>query len=130
LFCEIPDKVIKDAKKAVEVVGDAFIKNYHLIEGVETYDKDVLECYLNRSQRPSFTIIGVDGIPSVTNGGNVVRPKTTFSCSCRLPPYLPTEKAVEVINKLVTTNVPYGAKVEFKVSASGNGFYAPQLPKE
>ena len=33
----------------------------------------------------------MDNIPNVKNAGNVLRPKTTFGLSVRLPPTLPVD---------------------------------------
>lgn len=112
LHSKIPGKVYMDCENVVKTIGDSFIKSYGILEGSEAMNKDPFECYLNRSQRPTLTVIGVDGIPDTANGGNVIRPKTVLKCSCRLPPYLTVNEAKSAIEKKLTTNVPYNAKID------------------
>lgn len=98
-------------------------------EGVSLLNDDVFENYLNRSQRPTMTIIGVDGLPNCENAGNVIMPKTTFKVSCRLPPTLDPKKAEEAIRNVIMKDIPYNAKVDLKFFMSGQGFFAPIYPK-
>jgi len=98
-------------------------------EGVKLLNDDVFENYLNRSQRPTMTIIGVDGLPDCKNAGNVIMPRTTFKVSCRLPPTLEPKKAEEAIRNVIMKDIPYNAKVDLKFFMSGQGFFAPLYPK-
>jgi acetylornithine deacetylase/succinyl-diaminopimelate desuccinylase-like protein len=84
--------------------------------------------YLNRSQRPSLTIIGIDDIPACINGGNVIRPRTTIKVSIRLPPTLSLAKAKEIITEKCLSNPPYGAKISLEWGMLGAGFSAPIYP--
>jgi len=33
-----------------------------------------LNCYLNKTWKPTMTVVGIDGIPNVASAGNVLRP--------------------------------------------------------
>jgi len=112
LHSKIPEKVYMDCENVVKVIGDSFINSYGILDDCDAMSKDPFECYLNRSQRPNLTVIGVDGIPDTANAGNLIRPKTVLKCDCRLPPYLTVDDAKAAIEKKLTTNVPYNAKID------------------
>ena len=42
--------------------------------------------YLNNVWRPNLSITGIDGIPSISMAGNVLRSHTSVRLSMRLPP--------------------------------------------
>lgn len=48
---------------------------------------------LNRCWKPTLSYVGIDGVPSTSNGGNVLRPYTTLKLSVRVPPTLCSKKA-------------------------------------
>ena len=47
---------------------------------------DPVEGILNRTWRPALAVTGAAGFPSIDSAGNVLRPKTTFKLSMRIPP--------------------------------------------
>merc|ERR1711976_599588 len=57
------------------------------LEGVNTKnDNNNINDYLGRAWMPALTIVGIDGLPSVAKGGNVVHPSLPLKGSIRLPP--------------------------------------------
>merc|ERR1712151_1476559 len=50
-------------------------------------------------------------------------------CSCRMPPYITPEEAKSIITDLLTTDVPYNAKVNVDFKMCAEGFFAPIYPK-
>jgi acetylornithine deacetylase/succinyl-diaminopimelate desuccinylase-like protein len=60
------------------------------------------------------------------DGGNVLRPSTSFKISMRLPPTLDADKALETLTKILTTDVPYGAEVTITNSSPNSGWDAPK----
>ena len=88
---------------------------------------DLTELVLNRTWRPALSVTGVDGIPSLANAGNVLRPHTAVKLSLRLPPTLDPKKATEILQRVLTENPPYRAKVSFEVEKASTGWNSPSL---
>ena len=65
--------------------------------------------YLNNVWRPNLSITGIDGIPSISMAGNVLRSHTSVRLSMRLPPVADPNQALEIMKQKMTTNVPYEA---------------------
>src|SRR5258707_13139337 len=55
---------------------------------------DPQEALLNSTWRPSLSVTGASGLPSLADAGNVLRPRTAFKLSLRLPPLIDAAKAV------------------------------------
>jgi acetylornithine deacetylase/succinyl-diaminopimelate desuccinylase-like protein len=72
---------------------------------------NLVEMYLDNVWRPNLSITGAAGIPHFSQAGNVVRPSTTVRISLRLSPDMDSEEAKKKLIKILTTNVPYNAKV-------------------
>ena len=89
--------------------------------------KDNVERVLNRTWRSTLSITGVDGIPPLASAGNVLRPRTTFKLSVRVPPTVDTQRASAALKRLLEKSPPYGAKVTFKGEKSSGGWNAPEL---
>jgi acetylornithine deacetylase/succinyl-diaminopimelate desuccinylase-like protein len=85
------------------------------------------ELILNRTWRPQLAIIGVDGLPTPQNAGNVLLPYTTAKLSLRLPPTLARD-AMGLLKRLLTENPPDGAEIIFEASPFvSQGWNAPEL---
>jgi acetylornithine deacetylase/succinyl-diaminopimelate desuccinylase-like protein len=55
----------------------------------------------------------------------VLRPKTTFKLSMRLPPTVDAERATAALRKALTTEPPYHARVSFEADHGATGWNAP-----
>jgi acetylornithine deacetylase/succinyl-diaminopimelate desuccinylase-like protein len=82
-----------------------------------------------RAWAPSLTVTGMDGIPAVRDGGNVLRPFTTAKISLRLPPTVHAAEAVKVVESALLTDPPSGARVEVRFDTPATGWAAPPLEK-
>ena len=80
---------------------------------------------LNRTWRPTVSIVGIDGIPPVSSAGNVLRPRTVARLSVRVPPTLDADKAGARLKQILEADPPYGARVTFTYEKSGSGWNAP-----
>lgn len=73
-------------------------------------------------------------MPSIENGGNVMRPYTKIKFNLRVPPTLDSEKVNTLFNpqaskqltQLLTENPPYGCKIDVENLEYGFGFCAPE----
>ncbi|WP_428313052.1 M20 family metallopeptidase [Hydrocarboniphaga sp.] len=124
---EIPAQRIEQARKVAQVLGDEVYSKFPFVPGMQPVLDDLGELVLNRTWRPQLAVTGVDGIPPLANGGNVLRPHTAVKLSLRLPPTLDGKRASEVLKQLLEAHPPYGAKVTLDVEKSGSGWNAPAL---
>jgi len=127
LYCDIPEERVKQAKHCAEVLGDVVYSEFPWQEGVKAVIQDKSELILNRTWRPALTVTGADGFPAIADAGNVMRPKTAFKLSMRLPPLVNPKKAALVMQDALTKNPLYNAKVSFRVDDGSKGWNAPLL---
>jgi acetylornithine deacetylase/succinyl-diaminopimelate desuccinylase-like protein len=84
------------------------------------------ELVLNRTWRPTLSVVGFEGAPNLGSAGNVLRPKTALKLSIRLPPTANGEQASVAVKKALETNPPYGAQVSFVAEKASTGWNAPE----
>ncbi len=127
LYVDIPSERIAQARGVADVLGAHVYDKYPFVPGMQPVNKDVAELLLNRTWRPSLSITGADGLPALEDAGNVLRPQTAVKLSIRLPPTLDPLLASSRLKQLLEAEPPYGAKVEFEVEKSSQGWAAPSL---
>lgn len=125
LHAKIPEDRIQQVKAAAATLGTDVYLKLPLVDGMQPMDKDPAELLLNSTWRPTLSVIGVDGIPSLPNAGNVLRPYTSFKLSFRLPPTVDPEKASNAVKETLERDPPYGAKVTFDADPGADGWNAP-----
>ena len=89
--------------------------------------KSPIEGMVRKTWDPTLSIVGVDGLPSMKDGGNVLRPFTALKLSFRLPPDVDCHVAMESVNKILTENPPYNATISINWEEPANGWNAPKL---
>jgi acetylornithine deacetylase/succinyl-diaminopimelate desuccinylase-like protein len=67
----------------------------------------------------------MDGVPSLNDGGNVLRPFTAAKLALRLPPSVDPGKAAEALVSALSADPPQGAQVAVEVTNASAGFDAP-----
>ncbi|MEX1106316.1 MAG: M20/M25/M40 family metallo-hydrolase [Ilumatobacteraceae bacterium] len=123
LHVEIPaDRAEQAAATAAEFPQG---KSFPLIDGASLAVTEPGAQLLARTWTPTLSITGVSGIPPVEIAGNVLRPHTSFQLSVRLPPTCDHTAALAAIERALTTDPPYGARVELQHAHSGPGWNAP-----
>jgi acetylornithine deacetylase/succinyl-diaminopimelate desuccinylase-like protein len=127
LHVKIPAQRLEQAKGTAKVLKNEVWSKFPLIDGLKPMGKDNVEKILNRTWKPTLSITGVDGIPALSNAGNVLRPKTTFKLSVRVPPTCDAAKASAKLKETLEKKVPYGAKVTFTAEKGAAGWNAPEL---
>ena len=81
---------------------------------------------MRRTWRPALSVVGSDGLPTVENAGNVLRPYTVLKLSMRIPPVVDPLKARDTIQKILTKNVPYNAHAQVNFDEPAAGWNAPE----
>ena len=127
LQAEIPAQRLQQTRKVAELLGDDLHKAYPFIDSTQPMSDDPFELLLNRCWRPALSITGVDGMPSLGNAGNVLRPHTAVKLSMRLPPTVDGERARKAMKELLEASPPYGAKVSFEGAEGATGWNAPDV---
>lgn len=125
LHAEIPAVRIEQAKQASEILGD-LARKFPFVEGARPVTGDPVEQVLNRSWRPTLSIVGADGLPSIAKAGNVLRPMTAVKVSLRLPPSLDGIAATQRVKELLESDPPYGARVRFEPRVPADGWDMPE----
>src|SRR5919108_5279897 len=126
LSVPIPEERIRQAEKAAGVPKGAIVADFPMLEEVRVLAEDPVELLLNNSWRPALAVTGQDGMPSVTQAGNVLLPQLTYKLSLRLPPTLEADKATAAVIRVLEPEPPFGARIT--VTGSGtNGWNAPPL---
>ncbi|TDV13877.1 M20 family metallopeptidase [Paraburkholderia caballeronis] len=131
--CPIPSQRLREAEATAQILGDSVWKSMPWACGQEgrpvlPTTTDPQQALLNSTWRPSLSVTGAAGLPALENAGNVLRPRTAFKLSLRLPPLVDAAKAVADLKALLEVDPPYNAKVTFKPDAgAANGWSAPEL---
>lgn len=127
LSVEIPEERMQQAQRAAEVLGDDVFDKFPFLPGMVPMSDDLTELVLNRTWRPMLSVTGADGIPPLSDAGNVLRPHTAVKLSLRLPPTLDPKIASEFLTRSLTRDPPSNALVEYEVEKSSTGWNAPTL---
>jgi acetylornithine deacetylase/succinyl-diaminopimelate desuccinylase-like protein len=127
IHAKIPEQRVVQATKVAETLGSTVWKQYPFVGQAQPMGKDLGEMALNRTWYPTLSITGIDGMPALSNAGNVLRPYTTAKLSFRIPPSVDAAQAGIAIKKVLEANPPYQAKVEFQNMETANGWDAPPV---
>ncbi|BBD79705.1 M20 family metallopeptidase [Aerosticca soli] len=127
LHAAIPPQRVAQAEQAARILGSAVYDKFPFVAGARPVSEDLPSLVLNRTWRPQLEVTGADGLPLLGRAGNVLRPFTAVKLSLRLPPTLDGARAGSFVKRLLETDPPYGAKVEFRLEKDGSGWDAPPL---
>lgn len=132
LHCEIPAERVAQVRTTAGILGDAVWERFPWSCGangsfVLPMTTNPEEALLNRTWRPTLSVTGAEGLPPLSSAGNVLRPRTAFKLSLRLPPLVDASSAVQEIKHLLEDNAPYNAKVTFHADkGAATGWNAPE----
>ncbi|MDP6339379.1 MAG: M20/M25/M40 family metallo-hydrolase [Candidatus Marinimicrobia bacterium] len=126
LHTNIPAHRIDEVKKMVVALSGK-TEAFPWYQKMQASTDDPVDGILRRTWKPTLSFVGLDGIPAVKDGGNVLRPYTTIKLSFRLPPDVDCHTAMAAINKTLMEEPPYGATIEIKWEEPANGWDAPKL---
>lgn len=121
----VPAERDAEMKALAELAPGAAKAAFPLVDGMSPASDDDYELMVNNSWRPTLSIIGAAGLPLPEDSGNVLRPFTTLKLSFRLPPSVDPKTALAAVERALTTDVPYGAKVTLSAPEDGPGWNAP-----
>ncbi|MGH3631131.1 MAG: M20/M25/M40 family metallo-hydrolase, partial [Sciscionella sp.] len=127
LHVEIPDDRAHEVRETVAAAPGSVRDGFPMAPGVHQVSDDEVELTLNGSWRPTLSVTGADGLPAPADAGNVLRTHTTLCLSFRLPPTADSEQALAAVRAALTTDIPYGARIELSGVESADGWNAPAL---
>ncbi len=119
---EITETIRHDCEDMANVLGATFTESYPWAGKTEPLHKNPLENITARNWKPAMTITGADGIPSVEDAGNVLRPYTRLKIGMRLPPDVDSKKASDYLQKTLMDNPPFNAEVTYTPVVVINGW--------
>ena len=127
LHAPIPDDHVQAARAVANEFGDVLARELPTVEGLELMGVSAEDRLLRRTWAPALSLVGMGGIPSPNDAGNVLRPSTTAVLSLRLPPTVAAPVAFRALEEALTTNVPSSAHVQLGAPSQGDGWVAPPL---
>lgn len=127
LHVQIPKQRVDQTKAAAKILGDEFFHDYPFAGNTRPISNDTVELFLNRTWRPTLSVVGINGLPPLENAGNVTIPKLAVKLSFRLPPTCQAKEVGKIIKDLFEKDPPFDAKVNFEIKDVANGWEAPPL---
>lgn len=130
--CEIPAERAEQARAAARILGDEVWKRFPWSCGAEggvvlPMVTEPQQALLNRTWRPALSVTGAEGLPPLASAGNVLRPRTAFKLSLRLPPLVDAGAAAVTLKQLLEQDAPYSARVLFQPDPGvASGWNAPE----
>jgi acetylornithine deacetylase/succinyl-diaminopimelate desuccinylase-like protein len=131
--CPIPAERLREAEATARILGDDVWKKLPWScaqdgRQVLPTTTDPKEALISSTWRPSLSVTGAAGLPALADAGNVLRPRTAFRLSLRLPPLVDAAQAVAGLKALLELDPPYNAKVTFRPdTGAATGWSAPEL---
>ena len=122
---QIPQMRHEEAAAAGKVLAQTFSTMFTYDGDCQPVSDDPTELVINNSWRSSLEVTGVDGIPSLQDAGNVLRPSTAVKLALRLSPTTDAATAADELTRLLTKNPPYGSTVSFELEVPNPGWHAP-----
>ncbi|AOS66116.1 M20/M25/M40 family metallo-hydrolase [Actinoalloteichus hymeniacidonis] len=127
LSVEVPANRVAEVRAALEAVPGLISDGIPMPADIRPMTDDPVEQALNNTWRPTLSVIGGSGLPDPASAGNVLRPSTTLALSFRLPPTADPDAALAALREVLTSDVPYGARVELDRSECAPGWNAPDV---
>jgi acetylornithine deacetylase/succinyl-diaminopimelate desuccinylase-like protein len=127
LLADIPAERQRQAAVAGQILGTGMFGGFGTVPGLRPVSEDPAEQILNSTWRPTLSVVGQEGMPPAQSAGNVLRARTAFKLSFRLPPTVDSSKAQEAIRARLTEDPPYGARLAIDFEQSATGWDAPAL---
>jgi acetylornithine deacetylase/succinyl-diaminopimelate desuccinylase-like protein len=116
---------IPESHRSSETAGPPMAETFPVVPGLELEGTSDADRILRRAWAPALAVTGMDGIPAVRDGGNVLRSSTTAKVSLRLPPSVDAAAAAGAIESLLTSDPPSGASVRVTFETPASGWVAP-----
>jgi len=125
--CEIPEHVRTAAVDVATEFGDIAAADMPAVEGLRFLGTAGADRIIRRTWMPTLSVVGMAGIPAPEIAGSVLRASTTATLSLRLPPLVDAHEALAALERVLTTDVPHGARVTLSRPEAADGWASPAL---
>ncbi len=125
LTVDVPAERRREIAATAQLLGESVAARMPFVAGVRAMSPDPAVLLENSTWKPTLTVTGLDGLPNVSNAGNVLAPGLEVKLSFRLPPTANADAAAAAIRRTLESDPPYGARVRFTSSAN-IGWNAPR----
>jgi len=126
LHADIPNHRYAEAEKMASALNGDF-GSFPWHNATSPMTKNSIDGLIGRTWKPTLSVVGSGGIPSIQNGGNVLRPYTELKLSFRLPPTVNCNIAMDAVDKVLNNDPPNNASVTIDWDEPANGWNAPKL---
>ena len=127
LFVDIPPQRTEQAEKAAATLGASVYMKYPWAVDSPAPSESPYELMLNNTWRPTLSVTGAAGLPSLVDAGNVQLPFNTLKLSFRLPPTCDGDVAAESVKATLESDPPPLTNVSFEVESTMAGWNAPPV---
>jgi acetylornithine deacetylase/succinyl-diaminopimelate desuccinylase-like protein len=125
LRVEVPEHRAQEIAEVAEEFGDAAAGTFPTVPGLQLTGADAADRVTRGTWGPSLALTGIDGVPALREGGNVLRPYTTAKISLRLPPTCDPGVARRAVEAALVEEPPAGARVTVEWEEPAAGWDAP-----
>jgi acetylornithine deacetylase/succinyl-diaminopimelate desuccinylase-like protein len=126
LNCKVPEHRMLEAEKMVEALNGN-MESFPWHNETSPMVNNSVKSLIGRTWKPTLSIVGAGGIPSIKDGGNVLRPFTELKLSFRLPPTIDSTLAMKAVTKVLRADPPNNATISIDWDEPANGWSAPKL---
>src|SRR5437870_75549 len=120
LHVDVPEDRLRQIADVAGDLGD-LVATYPFAPGVLPLGTGNADRLRARTWEPALEVIAAEGLPSLQNGGNVLRPKTTAGLSFRLPPICDAATAARAVEEALGADPPHGATVTARATTEQGG---------
>jgi len=119
---EIPKIIEEEMEKEIQIMGDKFVENIPLYDGVKPLSNDIKELMINNRWKPTCSILGIDNCPKIEDNGFGVSNSIKVRMGLRTPPGIDMEKAAEALKQNINNNIYFNAKISVENVTYGEGW--------
>ena len=124
LHADIPDQRLRQLTATAPELGD-FAARFPFAGDTRPERSSTEQQLIARTWLPSLEVVGIEGAPPPSEAGNVLRPSTAVKLSVRVPPTADPVAAADALERRLTTDPPYGARVTVERGSAEAGWHAP-----
>jgi acetylornithine deacetylase/succinyl-diaminopimelate desuccinylase-like protein len=117
----------KELSQSMEVPDEVEIK-CDVIDSIKQPSKKIL--YNNNVHFSSVSIIGLDGLPSVKDGGNIIVPEITAKLSIRVSSMFKIDEIIDYVKRILEEEHHSGAEITFTSGLKCDGWHSKTLTLE
>ena len=121
-----PAHALSQAAILSREMNDPLSRHFPTVPGLQLMGRDGADHLIRQSWSASLSVTGIEGIPSIAEGGNVLRSSTTAKLSVRLPPTVNAEHAQNVLVRVLESDPPSNATITVKTEQAAQGWLAPE----